>query len=162
MYISPSDRPERMYRRGRAVKPEFSPRELLYFRYGVDEFLAGELLPAAIRLPQSVNRGEFSQPEDVLFHPEGKYNGLGVIEFRVEEIPPTSEPGAGIPCKFFMKHLPEEDNYSHSEIWADQVPETGRFWKPGRTAKAAFRIKLCRRIRAERIRIVAVKNKEQA
>jgi hypothetical protein len=157
VYISPIDRPERLYRRGREVIPQFDSAELLYMRYSADNFLEGQLLPSAIRsqLKQSVNRGSLSEPEDVLFSETGEYNGLGVVGFPVSSIPGRVEQRDGPSYSFFMRHEPEELNYSHSEIWSDQDPPTGDFRKPSKTVSTTFRIRLCQSIGTELIKIKA-------
>ena len=148
-----------MYRRGREVVSSFEPTECLYLRYSAQTFLDGQLEPAAIRsqLKQSVNRGGFSEPEDVLFSESGEYNGLGVVEFRVSDIPQRVDQSNGPNYVFFMQHEPEEENYAHSEIWSDHYPRTGTFRRPSRTVSLDFRVRLCRTIRMEQVRIEAVK-----
>ena len=159
MYISPRERPERMYRRGREVVPDFAGSELLYLRYMSQHFVQGELLPAGIRsqLKQSVNRGSFSEAEDALFSETGKHDGLGVVEFRVGDVPERVDQPQGPAYIFFMRHEPEEENYSHSEIWSDHETRTGGFRAPSRTVSLSFRVLLCRSIRQEQIRIRAVR-----
>lgn len=160
VYVSPGELPERMYRRGRPVQPRFDLDEFLYLRYGSDDFVEGQLAPAAVHFPkQSVNRSSLSEPEAVLFHPEGRYNGLGAVEFQVGDIPETITPEQGATYIFFMRHEPHEENYAHSEIWSDQTPGTGAYREPSKSVKLKFRIQLCRRIRTERIRIPATRNR---
>jgi hypothetical protein len=156
VYVSPPDRPERMYQRDRRVWPDFDGLELLYLRYGLEDLVEGQLRPSAIHFPKtSVNRGSLSQPEDVLFAEDSKYNGLGVVEFKVSDIPPRIAQDQGPPYVFFMRHVPEMANYSHSEIWSDQDPQTGDYREPSKTVRLKFRIHLCQRIRQEQVRIVA-------
>src|SRR5260370_31433225 len=77
VYISPLERPERMYQRDRQIVPDFDGAEGLFLRYSKDDFLEGQLGVDAIRFPKtSVNRGLLSEPEDVLFHDDGQYNVL--------------------------------------------------------------------------------------
>ena len=149
-----------MYRRGRPVLPDFDGEESLFLRYGREDFVHGQLLPGCIRFPKtSVNRGSLSEPEDVLFADDGRFNGLGVVQLRVSDIPPRITQEQGPAYDFFMRHVPEADNYSHSEIWSDQVPRTGDYRAPSRTVKLKFRIHLCQRITTDRIRIEAVRNR---
>ena len=149
-----------MYQRDRPVLHDFDGPELLYLRYGREDFVDGQLAPGGIHFPKtSVNRGNLSQPEDVLFTEDGKYNGLGVVEFKVLDIPPKITQDQGPPYVFFMRHVPETDNYSHSEIWSDQEPQTGEYRVPSKTVKLKFRIHLCQRIKQEQIRIVAVRTR---
>ena len=76
-----SDRPWRMYSRGRSADSEFSPSELLYFRFlakNLDD--AGGLGPAAIRsVDQSVNRQKYSKPFDVLIPEPRKLDAVGRV-----------------------------------------------------------------------------------
>jgi len=148
-----------LYRRGREVVPEFAASEMLYMRYSAEQFLEDHLNPAAIRsqLKQSVNRGRFSEPEDVLFSETGEYNGLGAVEFPVSAIPDKVDQPDGPSYTFSVQHQPEELNYSHSEIWSDQDPSTGGFRKPSRTVSAAFRLRLCMAIGLDQIKIPAVR-----
>jgi len=81
-------------------------------RYGCEDFLDGQLALAAIRFPRtSVNRGSLSEPEDALFAEDGKYNGLGVVEFKVWDIPSSIAQEQGPTYVFFMRHVPYPDNY---------------------------------------------------
>ena len=106
---------------------------------------------------QSVNRGAFSEPEDTLFSESGRYDGLGVVELRVADIPATVRQPDGPVYVFFPRHEPEEDNYSHGEIWSAHEIRTGGFQRPSRTVSLSFRVLLCRSIRQERIRIEAAR-----
>lgn len=148
-----------MYRRDREVVPDFDGPELLYLRYSSQHFMRGQLTPDGIRsqLQQSVNRGRFSEPDDALFSGTGRYDGFGVVEFRVSDIPPRVDQPEGPAYLFFMCHKPEDENYSHSEIWSDHDPRTGGFRKPSRTVSLNFRIRLCKSIRQEQVRIEAVR-----
>lgn len=149
-----------MYQRNRPVVPGFDGGEPLYLRYGCDDFVEGQLATAAIRFPKtSVNRGSLSEPEDVLFAGDGKYNGLGVVELKVLDIPPEIAQEQGPAYVFFMQHVPCPDNYAHSEIWSDQAARTGVYREPGKTVKLKFRIRLCQRITRDRIRIEAFRNR---
>lgn len=65
---------------------------------------------AAIPFPAfSVNREKYSRAEDVRHgHPEH-----GIFAFEVQAIPCQVEES---PYHFGVEHLPEEENYSHSEV----------------------------------------------
>ena len=116
---------------------------MLYLRYGAEDFLGGQLEPSAIHFPRtSVNRGSLSEPEDVLFDEHGEYNGLGVVGFMVSDVPRRVTQSQGPAYVFFMNHDPDPDNYSHSEIWSDQEPGTGRYKEPGKSVKLQFRIQI--------------------
>lgn len=116
MPISTPDRPEQMYRCGRAIDPIFDEEEILYVRCLSDDVQGERLNPAAIKFPDwSVNRSKYSEPEDVLIP---NYQEYGVAAFKVKNIPKTlSSPAPGnILSEFKIEHVPEEDNYAHSEV----------------------------------------------
>ena len=149
-----------MFQGDRQVVPGFEGIEPLFLRYRAEDFLTDHLAEHSIRsqMKQSVNRGLFSEPADVLFDEEGKYNGLGVVGFRVDDITCTVKPAEGHPYNFFMKHIPLSNNYAHSEIWSDQDPPTiAMFKRPSKTALLEFRIRLCRVITKDKICIVAAR-----
>lgn len=149
-----------MLRNGRSPIADFEAHELLYLRYGADEFVDGQLDPAAIRFPkQSVNRGSLSEPEDVLFDEGGRYDGLGVVDFRVEDIPPQVVGDQDSIFNFSMHHVPLELNYAHSEIWSVRSGEAGECKKPSPSVKLKFRIQLAQRIQRANVRIEATRNK---
>jgi hypothetical protein len=149
-----------MYQRDRQVLPDFDGEEFLYLRYGREDFAGDQLAPSGIRFPRTpVNRGSLSEPEDVLFAKDGRYDGLGAVEFKVSDIPPGIMQDQGPAYVFFMKHVPYADNYSHSEIWSDQALQSGTYREPSKTVKLEFRIQLWQRITRERIRIEAVRNR---
>ena len=120
-----------MHQGNRPVVPEFDGAEFLYMRYGCNDFLDGQLVPAAIHFPRtSLNRESLSEPEDVLFAESGTYNGLGVVGFVVSDIPPCILQPDGPAYSFWMKHVPLAHNYSHSEIWCAQGASTGSYRMP--------------------------------
>jgi len=127
-----------MYRKGRSVDPEFLPSELLYYRIIVGGPVGSRPDGVDIRLPEdSVNRGKYSEPGDVLF-PD--YFHLGVAEFLVSRIPAprsfTNQQGETKDYELKVEHDPQEDNYAHSEVRAfrersrvtrsDKIPVTVR------------------------------------
>jgi len=148
-----------MLRLGREPVSEFLPEETLYLRYASNHFLEGQLDPAAIRSQpgQSVNRGQFSEPEDVLFSEFGLFDGFGVIGFWVRDIPIELVKANGPAYCFFMTHTPLDQNYAHSEINSDQIPRTGQIKRPSKTVSLEFRIALCKKIKWEQILIEAVR-----
>lgn len=152
MYISPLERPERLYRRGRPEVPDFPGDESLYLRYQHKHWIEGQLDPAGVRFPRtSVNRSTLSQPEDALFSESGKYNGLGVVRFIVSSIPSRMTQSQGPSYVFFVQHAPLDDNYSHSEIWSNHEYRSGQYKEPSKTVKLEFRISLCQKIRQENV-----------
>jgi hypothetical protein len=119
----------------------------------------GQLATSAIRsLKQSVNRSRYSQCEDVLFSETGDYNGLGVIELKVSDIPGAVVQD-GPTYIYFMLHEPEHLNYSHSVICSENTQnikgKKGACVKPSPTVSLRFRMYLCRRLKSDRILIEA-------
>lgn len=66
--------PDELRCEGRPTVAPLDPESLLYKRYKSGEVINGKLAPDSIRLPDfSVNSGQFSRPEHVLFP---YYSGL--------------------------------------------------------------------------------------
>jgi hypothetical protein len=142
------ERPDRMHRRGRAEDPVFSPNELLYRRYVQQHWIDGCFAPEGFRFSegsgQSVNRQKYSEPEDVLFLDDGTYDDeLGVLEFAVRGIPARlPEDGSSAAFEFFPKHVPEELNFAHSEVWCDKEERTGGYVVPNKVVRKLLRTKI--------------------
>ena len=139
-----------MYRRGRPVDQEFEPSEQLYRRYKREHWVDNHFSNTGLRFPDesgpSVNRGKYSEPEDVLFSPSGEFNRWGVLKFRVADIPGPIEDGAGCLYLFSARHVPEDDNYAHSELWAATAGEGAKPARPSSRVKKEFRVRLSQRI----------------
>ena len=90
----------------------------------------------------------FGEPEDVLFSEAGEFNDWGVLEFRTSDIPDRIEgPDPSAPgFLFFMKHVPHEDNYAHSEIWSDKRQATGEYVEPSKWIRKQFRTRMGQRM----------------
>ena len=153
MYICPTERPERMFRRGRPEVEYFSPDEMLFRRYRAQDWLSGGLSPLGFKFPgQSVNRASMGEPEDVLFSERGEFNGWGVLEFRTDDLPSSLDlPNVEV-VKFFMTHVPLEDNYTHSEIHSATVSDRDEKRELPSSVKKLFRAKLGQRMK---VRIAA-------
>ena len=127
--------------------PQFEPGEHLYRRYDPLHHRRGDrLLPAALQsFPLSVNRGRFSQPEDVLF-PDNF--GWGIASFKVMDVPEWLAPESGEPDRydFRVTHAPEEDNYAHSEVCSFKNGCFDLDVNPPRAVRKRFRLILCERI----------------
>jgi len=112
-----------MMQNGRVTDPKFVDSEKLYLRITPDHLgKESKILPSGVRFPvQSVNRGKFSLPADVILpNADPKSKGwylLGVAVLRVGDLP-TIEDGQGKPYKFVVQHSPDFDNYAHSELLA--------------------------------------------
>ena len=144
--IWPIRRPKRLYARGRPPIDVFGSTEVLYRRFQQGELVKGQIVSASLQFPktgttsgQSVNRSAFSEPLDVLWKAdlEERYEGWGVFQFPVSSLP------AEMICRnssqqyaFFLKHVPLEKMYPHSEIWCDHVPRSdGGYVHPTQTVK---------------------------
>jgi hypothetical protein len=94
---------------------DFDPDESLYRRIHPNYRTAdGSINAGYLKLPtMSVNRGRYSEPEDVVRnHP-----GQGIATFPVRAIPSSlRDPRESILYEFRVEHVPEVDNYSHSEV----------------------------------------------
>ena len=149
-HIWPLRRPKRMYSNGRPPVDAFVPTERLYRRFNRDHVVDNQIVVAALSFPntgensgQSVNRSQFSEPQDVLWqdHIEERYDGWGVFAFPVSCLP------AEITCHdtarrytFFPKHVPLERNYAHSEIWCDTLPRSNASYvKPTASVRKKLR-----------------------
>lgn len=60
----------------------------------------------------SLNRGKYSEPEDVLI---GRV-GFGIATFKAADVPASVLSETGNAFDFRLDHDPEEENYSHSRI----------------------------------------------
>jgi hypothetical protein len=154
MHTLPRKRPERMNRNGRPADQEFRPEELLYRRYIQEHFENGKIVDAHFSFPPSTNRQKFSEPEDVLFSEDGRFDSCGVLEFETVAIPVEVEDDQGTIFVFFPRHVPEETNYSHAEVWCERAQQRGNQALPSSTAKKKFRAKLSQHVK---VRIQAIR-----
>lgn len=119
-----------MYRRWRPVISDFRAEERLYRRHRREDIVDGVILPSALPFPkkeentgQSVNRSAYSRPEDALWSPTKRLDGMGVFEFPVSCLPlELTCPNTARCFTFWPKHVPLGKNYSHSEVWSDELP----------------------------------------
>lgn len=109
--------------------PEFTPTERLYRRIGpehIDEqnhVMGGAVEDITDRHPScSFNREKYSNPEDVLDSNKPAMNRIAclVAGDLPAPVPHPLEPNKKY--EFRLEHLPEEDNYSHTEV---QVTKEG-------------------------------------
>ena len=148
--------PERLNRSGRNVDDNFDSEEKLFHRFTSMQKAEYVFYPASIRFPDfSVNREKYSEPKDVLLHEYPKYLDWGIASFKVDDIPKSEITGEGTDnetvYKFKPVHVPEDENYSHSEV---RTLKNGEYSKDmsvsSKTVKLRFRIKLGKRINIER------------
>lgn len=131
-----SNIPQRLRQNGRPVDPLFSEDEKLYRRVKDGQVESGRLIPISIDLPScSSNRSKYSEPEDVLLP---SYHNWGIAVFLVKDVPPKLIDDDSS-CDFRVEHVPEPENYSHTEI---RSYHNGRFdqpKKPGNKIKKQIR-----------------------
>ena len=106
---------------GRTPDDGFERDERLYRRFDPNRFLIdGILSPLAFSFPrQSVNRGKYSAPEDVL-HPDccgsTVLTGWRIAMLLVGDVPRHLKSGDGREFLFFLRHAPLTSCYAHSEM----------------------------------------------
>lgn len=123
--------PDRLHTNGKPIVNDFDPDELLYRRFPIKGNDGNPLYnPVTKKLTHdafplrcdSVNRGRYSKPEDVLYDiKEGNhYLNWGICSFTVEQAESIS---CTVKVKdnddiytIQIKHRPEECMYPHSEI----------------------------------------------
>ena|SRR2546425_1978196 len=139
-----------MRRNGRTEDQAFHATEKLFRRYIRVHYINGQFSNTgfAFNTPQSVNRQKYSEPADAVFSETDEFADWGVLSFKVEDLP-ASFPPENPRYTFFPKHVPMEDNYSHSEVWCDSVPVTGRYIKPSSGTRKLFRTVLSQSIVVE-------------
>ena len=148
---SADDLPERMLRAGRAVVPTFAVDEPLYYRITKNDVIADRLDPLAIHLPGcSVNRGGpgFGPAEDVL---RPSYPDHGIARFIAGDLPSTYVSTKGA-VEYKVEHLPEDDNYAHSEI---RIYWKGKLFRKYRDRLRADEVLALRARLAEKATILA-------
>jgi hypothetical protein len=126
-----------MYRAGRPADPHFEPDERLFHRCLKVHLEFGRVLPAAFRSPDfSVNRSKYSEPVDVLVP---VYRRWGIACFEVAVIPSEMSSPGGVSYQFQVDHIPEEDNYAHSEVRTYKSGKHSRKLKVHDVVKKQFR-----------------------
>jgi hypothetical protein len=152
----PDNRPIRMWRRGREIDPEFEPSEPLYSRCTKDQLedwdgnFTDVFSSLSVRFPDfSVNRGKYSEPEDVLIPSVGQppdiYAQMGIVKFTVGTARWEHQPKAS-PIKYEMRveHNPDDHNYSHSEVKTYKDGKYDNGADISKTIKKAYRARLAR------------------
>lgn len=134
-----ADIPERLKRNGRPEDQDFQATEKLFRRYRKADW-QGMMLNVSLSSAPSVNRQKFSEVADVLIHPTDAYADMGVVSFRVRDIPqePLLDPGPATHT-FFPRHVPGEDNYAHSEVWCAPIGQQGPHVEPNKLIRKMFR-----------------------
>jgi hypothetical protein len=104
-----------MMRNGRPIDNNFTPQERLFFRISPETEIGADDKPDAscIKYPDmSVNREKYSEQDDVIF----SFTGWGVAAFRVADVPQAIKSEGGPEYQYKVEHVPEDKNYSHSEV----------------------------------------------
>lgn len=115
-----ADRPTAMLRNGRPRDQEFRPEERLFRRVPLQLWDDGNdpIEVDAIELPDlSVLREKYGHPEWARLESE-ECGEWGVICFEVQDIPPRLQHLGVFIWSFRPRHVPLEENYPHSEVWA--------------------------------------------
>ena len=114
-----------MFTRDRAEDHVFDANERMYRRYVESDLVQGKYDPTKFGpFPICFNRGKHSEPDDVTFSEDGKYDGYGVLECAAGKLAITIPVDEQLAFHFLPVHKPESDNYSHSEIWANRNEES--------------------------------------
>lgn len=142
----------RVHACGRMDDQNFAPDERLYRRIREEDLVNGELPSTALQFNElsghSLNRGAYSQPQDVL-EPDccsgQKRDGCAVLQLAVHEVPTQIQGQDDTIFKFRMKHVPYAECYAHSEIWCNRTGEISEPYEmPARLIKNLFRGELGR------------------
>jgi hypothetical protein len=147
------ERPPEMLTRDRSIDPVFEPEEKLYRRippkfWGEPPF---EMEVDAIDAANiSVNRSKYGPAEWAIIDDE--LSIWGVVYFLVGKIPKSKQHQGNVNYQFSIMHVPEKQNYTHSEIWvhcdgnrimteAELDPEFSLIWRESllNIAKIAIR-----------------------
>jgi len=145
-----ADLPDRLRRNGRPEDQEFLPEERLFRRYRREDYLGNQFSGLGFAFPkQSVNRGKYSNPEDVLFSNTDEFEGWGVLYFRAQDLPLRFPPDVA-QYTFYPRHVPDDEMYPHSEVWCDRLPQTGAYVEPAsKSVRKLFRAFMSQRVRVE-------------
>lgn len=144
--------PSALRRDGRPLDPVFLPDEGLYLRVRADQVDGEDVSVGSIRLPaQSVNRQKYcANPQWVLLPKYCEWGVALLVRGDVPEAMSSPSPG-GIRYRFTIEHVPEDENYSHSEIRVYRGDEVvfNQKLEINATVKKNFRMQL-----AEKMRII--------
>jgi hypothetical protein len=148
--MSVAEIPDRLKANGRAEDQVFTLDEKLFRRFRSEHYLEGQLTNVGLPLsnPPSTNRSKFSLAEDVLISEADEFLGQGVLSWTVQDIP-NEIAGQQFRVTMFPRHMPEANNYAHTELWCDRVPQTGAHVVPSKQAKKLIRAILSQRARIE-------------
>ena len=113
-----ADLPLGMLRNGRPRDPIFEKDEYLYRRVNPEHWHERLVDRAAIALPDmSVGRGKYGHPEWLRLEADDLQN-WAVVGFQVKDLEGEILHQGIEKWTFEARHVPLDDNYPHSEIWA--------------------------------------------
>ena len=147
---------QRAHRNERPENHEFTPNELLFRRYRENDLVNGRPTPLGFSFAEttghSVNRGNYSQPQDVL-EPDccdgHARSDCVVLEFNVADVPGelVSSDQTRHTYFFRLKHVPKATCFAHSEMWCNQQGNIHEPYQyPPKNVRDRFRAELIRRI----------------
>lgn len=118
---------DRLAQNDRVSDQCFEPDEELYRRVMEVHLIGGILSPLAFESkPQSVNRGKYSRPMDVV-HPaccDGHDRSDWLVAvLLVEDVRRSYRLEDGRVFVLFPKHTPKPSCYPHSEVWCNRQQE---------------------------------------
>lgn len=125
-----------MLRNGRPILPGFEPNERLFYR--LEQFYPVDTHPSglSLRRPEfSVNRQNPNGKPEFVIIPH--WLNYGIAEFIVDDIP-SLESEQGIPFTWHPMHLPDDENYYHSEVHT--YKRGSRVQKSGQISELVWRV----------------------
>lgn len=146
---------------GRGTDPEFDTCEHLYRRYPRSYLKDGKPIPLTMSFEDhsgiSVNRGKYSEPQDVLepdcCEGQGRPNCV-VLDFLVSDVPgeiPVND-NSGRRFQFCLAHKPTDSCYAHSEIWCNEDGDPGKpYQAPPKSVRNLFRGELARKLAQQNV-----------
>jgi hypothetical protein len=138
----PFSRSRRMSQGGRRPNPMFYREELLFRRYCLQHWVGNKIVDAHFKFPPSFNRAKYSHPEDVTYSANGQFDGWGVMQLHVGEIPEWITDHANLVYRFFPRHDPDELNFGHTIIQSERQDIPGRYVAPSPLVRKTFRAQL--------------------
>lgn len=109
------DFPPELATRQRQPDQVFDGNELLFRRFKPE--FGDDPDVDTIELPDiSVCRSKYSRAEHVLCSSDGRFDGWGVLHFRVKDVPRTISYAGYQVCSSRVVHVPQNKNYAHSEV----------------------------------------------
>jgi len=113
-----AETPPGMLRSNRPRVELFDDDEMLYRRVAPADWNPRRINRAAMALPDmSVIRSQYGHPEWARLE-KSEHALWAVVGFRVGDVPKTIQHAGMEFWSFLVKHIPLDENYPHSEVWA--------------------------------------------